>query len=228
MVDSSTGGNNHASWLVPEKSGKQRVGRPHISSGSNEIPTFILDERHKTRSVLCPIGPVLAMESIQVPTVTMEDLVKFQTDHFQHLEFPFNATENDVYDGYRGGEYTEEEEEDLGYYEDGVKRTLSDEQVKIFRHSEIHSLLRERQRLREEQEEEEEEEEEEYEAMDVLPDNSLVDNDQKLPLTEIDNKRANANDTEPPAKTVEAEAEAKPDPVGEAYSGRKMVSYSDD
>jgi hypothetical protein len=148
--------------------------------------------------------------------------VKFQTDHFQHLEFPFNATENDVYDGHRGGECIEEEEEDLGYYEDGVKRTLSDEQVKIFRHSEIHSLLRERQRLREEQEEEE------YEAMDVLPDNSLVDNDQELPLTEIDNKRANANDTEPPAKTVEAEAEAKPDPVEEAYSGRKMVSYSDD
>jgi hypothetical protein len=150
-----------------------------------------------------------------------EDLVKFQTDHFQHLEFPFNAAENDVYDGYKEGGYGEEEEEDLGYYEDGVKRTLSDEQVKIFRHSEIHSLLRERQRLREEQEEEEEEEE--YEAMDVLPDNSLVDDDQKLPSTD---NRANATDTEPATQTVEAEA--KPDPVEEAYSGRKMVSYSDD
>jgi hypothetical protein len=35
--------------------------------------------------------------------------------------------------------------EDLGYYADGVKRTLTDEQIRIFRHSEIHALLRERQ-----------------------------------------------------------------------------------
>lgn len=32
----------------------------------------------------------------------------------------------------------------IGYYEDGVKRTLSDEQVAIFRHTEIQELLRER------------------------------------------------------------------------------------
>lgn len=37
------------------------------------------------------------------------------------------------------------EQEDLGYYPDGVKRTLTDEQIRIFRHSEIHALLRERQ-----------------------------------------------------------------------------------
>lgn len=45
------------------------------------------------------------------------------------------------------------DDDDLGYYEDGVKRTLTDEQIRIFRHSEIHALLRERERLREEQEE---------------------------------------------------------------------------
>lgn len=36
-------------------------------------------------------------------------------------------------------------DEDLGYYPDGVKRTLTDEQIRIFRHSEIHTLLREKQ-----------------------------------------------------------------------------------
>lgn len=46
----------------------------------------------------------------------------------------------------------------MGYYEDGVKRTLTDEQIRIFRHSEIHALLRERQRRREEEKEENEEE----------------------------------------------------------------------
>jgi len=37
-----------------------------------------------------------------------------------------------------------EEEDALGYYPDGVKRTLTDEQIAIFRHSEIETLLRER------------------------------------------------------------------------------------
>jgi hypothetical protein len=38
----------------------------------------------------------------------------------------------------------------LGYYPDGVKRTLTDEQIAIFRHSEIQTLLRERRKRREE------------------------------------------------------------------------------
>lgn len=38
----------------------------------------------------------------------------------------------------------------LGYYEDGVKRTLTDEQIEMFRHTEMELLLREEQ-LRKEQ-----------------------------------------------------------------------------
>ncbi len=41
--------------------------------------------------------------------------------------------------------------DDLGYYPDGVKRTLTDEQIAMFRHSEIYSILRERQVLKENQ-----------------------------------------------------------------------------
>ena len=37
----------------------------------------------------------------------------------------------------------------LGYYPDGAKRTLTDEQIAMFRHSEIYSILRERQVLKE-------------------------------------------------------------------------------
>lgn len=33
----------------------------------------------------------------------------------------------------------------MGYYPDGVKRTLTDEQIQIFRHTEIHELIRARQ-----------------------------------------------------------------------------------
>ena len=34
------------------------------------------------------------------------------------------------------------EDDGLGYYEDGVKRTLTDEQIEMFRHSEIEQLTR--------------------------------------------------------------------------------------
>ncbi|KAL8976503.1 MAG: hypothetical protein Q9177_006842, partial [Variospora cf. flavescens] len=46
----------------------------------------------------------------------------------------------------------EEEDDDLGYYPDGVKRTLTDEQITMFRNSEIYSILRKRQLKRENQE----------------------------------------------------------------------------
>lgn len=43
----------------------------------------------------------------------------------------------------------DEEDEYLGYYPDGVKRTLTDQQIEIFRHSEIHSLRRQEELARE-------------------------------------------------------------------------------
>lgn len=45
-----------------------------------------------------------------------------------------------------------EEDDGLGFYEDGTKRTLTDEQVAIFRHSEIETLLRERRHAKEAEE----------------------------------------------------------------------------
>lgn len=44
------------------------------------------------------------------------------------------------------------EVDELGYYDDGVKRTLTDEQIAMFRHSEIQELLRKRRLEREEEE----------------------------------------------------------------------------
>lgn len=45
-------------------------------------------------------------------------------------------------------EYYEEEEDGLGYYEDGMPRTLTDEQIAMFRHSEIQAIIRKRRRQR--------------------------------------------------------------------------------
>lgn len=77
-----------------------------------------------------------------------EDLHAFQAKHFPSTRKPpgpprtTSAAKN----------HASEAEDDLGYYPDGVKRTLTDEQIKIFRHSEIHKLLRARELKREEAE----------------------------------------------------------------------------
>lgn len=70
----------------------------------------------------------------------------FQAKHFPSsqqvtsLDYTYSETVDEEFD----------DDDGLGYYPDGVKRTLTDEQIRIFRHSEIHSLLREKQ-LREEE-----------------------------------------------------------------------------
>lgn len=61
-------------------------------------------------------------------------------DHFStHFLGPVPEYENQEGD----------EDDGLGYYFDGVKRTLTDEQVAMFRHSEIQALLRERRHAEE-------------------------------------------------------------------------------
>lgn len=57
---------------------------------------------------------------------------------------------------YAGSGVETDEGDDLGYYPDGVKRTLTDQQISMFRHSEIYSLIRKRQLLKENREVDEE------------------------------------------------------------------------
>ncbi|PYI03899.1 hypothetical protein BO78DRAFT_389018 [Aspergillus sclerotiicarbonarius CBS 121057] len=96
------------------------------------------------------------MSTIAPPPVTIEDLQAFQAKHFPGSTQPLTNTLAEKHQDQQQEEeeedyYYGEEEDDLGYYPDGVKRTLTDEQIRIFRHSEIHALLREKE-LREEEE----------------------------------------------------------------------------
>lgn len=85
-------------------------------------------------------------------TCRQADIDSFHNRHFskaalglfetQFLTFG-NASDNEqAYDEYDYDGYEEEEDDGLGYYPDGVKRTLTDEQIAIFRHSEIEALRR--------------------------------------------------------------------------------------
>ncbi|KAG8408882.1 hypothetical protein J3458_019893 [Metarhizium acridum] len=57
-----------------------------------------------------------------------------------------NATEKqETYESHTGEDWNGEVDDGLGYYEDGVKRTLTDEQIEIFRHSELRHLERQQE-----------------------------------------------------------------------------------
>ncbi|KAM0335384.1 hypothetical protein ACHAQA_000429 [Verticillium albo-atrum] len=83
------------------------------------------------------------------------DLVAFQDAHFsgsatRGFTFDFLNAEGQASPGPEPTEaYANEYEDDddgLGYYEDGVKRTLTDEQIAMFRHSELEALRRKSER----------------------------------------------------------------------------------
>ncbi|TVY44934.1 hypothetical protein LSUB1_G000571 [Lachnellula subtilissima] len=81
--------------------------------------------------------------------ISSDDLSSFHAKHFStspmnHFSQQFLGPVEEVYQ-------EEEEDDGLGYYEDGTKRTLTDEQasIAIFRHSEIETLLRDRRHAHE-------------------------------------------------------------------------------
>ncbi|CAN8101366.1 unnamed protein product [Discula destructiva] len=96
-----------------------------------------------------------------VPSFTETDLASFHEAHFSqaaldafatdflnpdnaqsHGEVQQQEDEKGFYgDGYY---YDEEDDDELGYYPDGAKRTLTDEQIAMFRHSELQALQRAR------------------------------------------------------------------------------------
>jgi hypothetical protein len=104
----------------------------------------------------------MSTQPLQIPTVTevcdeidayqnaitdpfQHDLRRFHDKHFSSLSAGSSNRHQDAHVG------LEEDYDDdgLGYYSDGVKRTLTDDQIAMFRHSEIQLLLRERRLKRE-------------------------------------------------------------------------------
>ncbi|KAF2132697.1 hypothetical protein P153DRAFT_382316 [Dothidotthia symphoricarpi CBS 119687] len=83
--------------------------------------------------------------TLQVPTITVDDLHAFHAKHF-----PNASTPEQLLHGVEAEAFEElyDEEDALGYYPDGTKRTLTDEQIAMFRHSEIQAIIRERRRRR--------------------------------------------------------------------------------
>ena len=82
----------------------------------------------------------------------IQRLKRFHTAHFPGQRVP--EIQFLVGDGAHEGQGVEQETDDgLGHYEDGVKRTLTEAQIRMFRHSEIQRLLIERRRSERKEEE---------------------------------------------------------------------------
>ena len=86
-----------------------------------------------------------------VPTITQHDLIAFHARTFgsvppQHsLPQPEDSAQfNDM--------SLEPDDDDLGFYPDGKRRTLTEDQIFMFRSSEIYNILRKRELAREQKE----------------------------------------------------------------------------
>ncbi|KAI5210652.1 hypothetical protein E4T39_00169 [Aureobasidium subglaciale] len=88
----------------------------------------------------------MSTENFRLPLVTEDDLHRFHNKHFSALS---SGSSNRSHDAGASLQENTPDDDDLGYYPDGVKRTLTDDQIAMFRHSEIQTLLRERRRRRE-------------------------------------------------------------------------------
>jgi hypothetical protein len=83
--------------------------------------------------------------------IYQEDLRAFHAKHFPDAPEPEHVLHG-VGEEAVEEHYEEEEDDGLGYYPDGTKRTLTDEQIAMFRHSEIQDILRKRRLRRERRE----------------------------------------------------------------------------
>ncbi|KAJ5424735.1 hypothetical protein N7445_010708 [Penicillium cf. griseofulvum] len=172
-------------------------------------------------------SPTLA--SMQVPSVTLDDLQAFQSKHFpeQLAVFP---QEND------------QTADDLGYYPDGVKRTLTDEQIRIFRHSEIHALLRERELKHDEAQYQGRMQSSQAEGSedksDAVPEKRPLDaesqtqgGDQKRSQSRKGSKRHTPEDKTPKLLDYGDDSDqtqrARPLMSQMPYQGRRIISYDD-
>ena len=78
--------------------------------------------------------------------MTQEDLYKFHARVFGFpAPRPIFSSKEEPNDATTPAEAFQPEDDGLGYYPDGAKRTLTDDQIAMFRHSEIYSIMRERQ-----------------------------------------------------------------------------------
>lgn len=91
-----------------------------------------------------------------------DDLLSFQFSHFGDSTKPDTFFVDPEEALNYCPDFVDFDDDGLGWYEDGVKRTLTDEQIEMFRHTEIEQLMRKR-RLAADEKAEEDDDDDDYE-----------------------------------------------------------------
>ncbi|RBQ89936.1 hypothetical protein VDGD_01030 [Verticillium dahliae] len=89
------------------------------------------------------------------PQISHHELVAFHEAHFSHSAIGGFTSDflnpqreaSQIHNLDDAEPELQDDDDGLGYYDDGVKRTLTDEQIAIFRHSELEALRRKGEKL---------------------------------------------------------------------------------
>ncbi|KAL9121017.1 MAG: hypothetical protein Q9187_002431 [Circinaria calcarea] len=155
------------------------------------------------------LHPTIRTES----TPSQEDLLAFHAWRYGRLYSPRPPALDD-HGNLAHAEDTTEDDDGLGWYPDGVKRTLTDEQIAMFRHSEIQAILRAERHRREMKSSDSEatsDGEPDINVFDGEPSMLgpfIVDSDQHEPLEDIEDGEIDEEDDEEEyARFIEKERE---------------------
>lgn len=95
-------------------------------------------------------GPRNTTTNVTPPVLSSNDVERLRNFHASHfVNAPIPDIKADDPSPAQSASHAVDAEESLGYYDDGVRRTLTDDQIRMFRHSEIQRLLLERQQKHE-------------------------------------------------------------------------------
>ena len=109
-----------------------------------------------------------------------DDLLSFQFSHFGDNTKPDTFFVDPEEALSYCPEFADLDDDGLGWYDDGVKRTLTDEQIEMFRHTEIEQLMRKR-RLEVDEQAEEDDDDDDFEADDGVEEEADDDDDYEPP-----------------------------------------------
>ncbi|KAG4293926.1 hypothetical protein FPRO06_00511 [Fusarium proliferatum] len=145
----------HANRRTPEPQDDRQPNNPDPPDTPGVLEPFNWDEFEARYEAALQEADEREQEILkEADALSKDDLVAFHESHFSHTavavfgsEFLDSPSQDQTQDEAVDDTW-EEDDDSLGYYADGVKRTLTDAQIEIFRHSELETLRKEKERAK--------------------------------------------------------------------------------
>ncbi|KAG9507895.1 hypothetical protein J7337_001451 [Fusarium musae] len=146
----------HANRTTPEPQDDRHANNSDLPDTPGVLEPFDWDEFEARYEAALQEADEREREILkEADALSKDDLVAFHESHFSHTavaafgsEFVDSPSQDQTQDDAVNDTREEEEDDSLGYYPDGVKRTLTDAQIEIFRHSELETQRKEKERAK--------------------------------------------------------------------------------